>query len=108
MESSLAGKVALVAGATRGARDRGVADSWLAPVGGHARGLRGHRVELARRDGALARDPEVSRWTGKSLSSGQLAKVYGFTDLDGSQPDAWRYVAEVQDAGRPADTTGYR
>jgi NAD(P)-dependent dehydrogenase (short-subunit alcohol dehydrogenase family) len=57
---------------------------------------------------ALAQDPNVSRWNGKSLSSGQLAKVYGFTDLDGSQPDAWRYVPEVQDAGKPADTTGYR
>jgi NAD(P)-dependent dehydrogenase (short-subunit alcohol dehydrogenase family) len=57
---------------------------------------------------ALAQDPHVSRWNGKSLSSGQLAKVYGFTDLDGSQPDAWRYVVEIQDAGKPADTTGYR
>ena len=57
---------------------------------------------------ALAQDPEVARWNGASLSSGQLAKVYGFTDLDGSQPDAWRYVVEVQDAGKPADTTGYR
>ena len=52
--------------------------------------------------------PNVARWNGQSLSSGQLAKVYGFTDLDGSQPDAWRYVTEVQDAGKPADTTGYR
>ena len=57
---------------------------------------------------ALAADPEVSRWSGQSLSSGQLAKVYGFTDLDGSQPDAWRYLVEVQDAGKPADVTGYR
>jgi NAD(P)-dependent dehydrogenase (short-subunit alcohol dehydrogenase family) len=57
---------------------------------------------------ALAQDPDVSRWNGKSLSSGQLAKVYGFTDLDGSQPDAWRYLVEVQDAGKPADVTGYR
>jgi NAD(P)-dependent dehydrogenase (short-subunit alcohol dehydrogenase family) len=57
---------------------------------------------------ALARDPDVSRWNGQSLSSGRLAKVYGFTDLDGSQPDAWRYLPEVQDAGRPADVTGYR
>ena len=57
---------------------------------------------------ALAADPEVSRWNGKSLSSGQLAKVYGFTDLDGSQPDCWRYITEVQDAGKPADVTGYR
>ncbi len=57
---------------------------------------------------ALAQDPDVSRWNGQSLSSGQLAKVYGFTDLDGSQPDAWRYLPEIQDAGKPADTTGYR
>ena len=56
----------------------------------------------------LAADPDVARWNGQSLSSGQLAKVYGFTDLDGSQPDAWRYVVEVQDAGKPADATGYR
>jgi NAD(P)-dependent dehydrogenase (short-subunit alcohol dehydrogenase family) len=56
----------------------------------------------------LAADPEVSRWNGQSLSSGQLAKVYGFTDVDGSQPDAWRYVVEVQDAGKPSDATGYR
>jgi NAD(P)-dependent dehydrogenase (short-subunit alcohol dehydrogenase family) len=57
---------------------------------------------------ALAQDPDVSRWNGQSLSSGQLAKVYGFTDLDGSRPDCWRYVVEVQDAGKPADVTGYR
>ena len=57
---------------------------------------------------ALAADPDVARWNGESLSSGQLAKVYGFTDLDGSQPDAWRYLVEVQDAGKPADVTGYR
>lgn len=56
----------------------------------------------------LAADPEVARWNGRSLSSGALAKEYGFTDLDGSQPDAWRYLVEVQDAGLPADTTGYR
>jgi NAD(P)-dependent dehydrogenase (short-subunit alcohol dehydrogenase family) len=57
---------------------------------------------------ALAQDPNVARWNGQSVSSGQLAKIYGFTDLDGSQPDAWRYVIEVQDAGKPADVTGYR
>ena len=57
---------------------------------------------------ALAADPDRARWNGQSLSSGQLAQVYGFTDLDGSQPDAWRYVREVQDAGKPADATGYR
>ncbi|MGW2176137.1 SDR family oxidoreductase [Streptomyces sp. NPDC001705] len=57
---------------------------------------------------ALAADPDVSRFNGRSLSSGGLAQEYGFTDLDGSRPDAWRYLVEVQDAGRPADVTGYR
>jgi predicted ester cyclase len=56
----------------------------------------------------LATDPEVGRFNGHSLSSGELAKEYGFTDLDASQQDAWRYLVEVQDAGQPADTTGYR
>lgn len=57
---------------------------------------------------ALAADPERARWTGQSLSSGGLAQVYGFTDLDGSRPDAFRYLVEMQEAGKPADTTGYR
>ena len=52
---------------------------------------------------ALAADPDRARWNGQSLSSGGLAQVYGFTDLDGSRPDAWRYIREVQDAGKPAD-----
>ncbi len=57
---------------------------------------------------ALAADPDRGRWNGQSLSSGGLAKVYGFTDIDGSQPDCWRYLTEVQEAGKPADVTGYR
>jgi NAD(P)-dependent dehydrogenase (short-subunit alcohol dehydrogenase family) len=57
---------------------------------------------------ALAADPDRARWNGWSLSSGELAQVYGFTDLDGSRPDAWRYLVEVQERGLPADTTGYR
>ncbi|MCP3753725.1 SDR family oxidoreductase [Streptomyces sp. TBY4] len=57
---------------------------------------------------ALAADPELSRWNGQSLSSGQLAQVYGFTDVDGSRPDAWRYMVEVQDPDLPANPTGYR
>jgi NAD(P)-dependent dehydrogenase (short-subunit alcohol dehydrogenase family) len=57
---------------------------------------------------ALAADPDVQRRNGGSFSSGGLAREYGFTDLDGSQPDCWRYLVEVQDPGRPADSTGYR
>ncbi len=57
---------------------------------------------------ALAGDPQAARWNGQSVSSGKLAQVYGFYDLDGSQPDAWRYIEEVQDAGKPANPAGYR
>lgn len=57
---------------------------------------------------ALAADPELHLRNGGSFSSGGLAREYGFTDVDGSQPDCWRYLAEVQDAGLPADPTGYR
>ena len=39
---------------------------------------------------------------------GQLAQVYGFTDLDGTRPDAWRYIVEHRDAGLAPDDTGYR
>ncbi|MBK5569024.1 SDR family oxidoreductase [Ensifer sp. SSB1] len=57
---------------------------------------------------ALAADAEKARWNGQSLSSGGLAQVYGFTDLDGSRPDCWRYMREVMEANKPADATGYR
>jgi NAD(P)-dependent dehydrogenase (short-subunit alcohol dehydrogenase family) len=57
---------------------------------------------------ALAGDPDVARWNGQSLSSGGLAQVYGFTDVDGTRPDCWRYMVEVSEAGLPADDTGYR
>jgi NAD(P)-dependent dehydrogenase (short-subunit alcohol dehydrogenase family) len=57
---------------------------------------------------ALAADPELRSRNGGSFSSGELAREYGFTDVDGSQPDCWRYMVEVQDPGLPADPTGYR
>ena len=63
---------------------------------------------VARAVVALAADPEVARWSGQVLSSGQLAGVYGFTDTDGTRPDCWRYIVEVQDANLPGDDSGYR
>jgi NAD(P)-dependent dehydrogenase (short-subunit alcohol dehydrogenase family) len=57
---------------------------------------------------ALAADPAVARWNQASLSSGQLAREYGFVDVDGSAPDAWRYLVEVQDAGKPPNPAAYR
>src|SRR5262249_20755300 len=47
---------------------------------------------------ALAADDNRTRWNQKSISSGELAKVYGFTDIDGTKPDIWRYITEARDA----------
>ena len=97
------------------------ADAGLDALGDDARALRRDRGQLARRGGgsphfaaisetprfvgravaALAADPDVHRRNGGSFSSGGLAREYGFTDLDGSQPDCWRYLVEVQDPGHP-------
>lgn len=38
---------------------------------------------------ALASDPHRARWNRQSVSSAQLAQEYGFTDIDGAQPDSW-------------------
>jgi NAD(P)-dependent dehydrogenase (short-subunit alcohol dehydrogenase family) len=58
---------------------------------------------------ALAADPDRRRWNGRSLSSGGLAQEYGFTDLDGTRPDCWRYMVEVVETeGVPAGDSGYR
>jgi NAD(P)-dependent dehydrogenase (short-subunit alcohol dehydrogenase family) len=41
---------------------------------------------------AMAADPERARWNQQSVSSADLAREYGFTDVDGSQPDSWRLI----------------
>jgi NAD(P)-dependent dehydrogenase (short-subunit alcohol dehydrogenase family) len=38
---------------------------------------------------AMAADPDRARWNQRSASSVQLAREYGFTDLDGRVPDGW-------------------
>ena len=45
---------------------------------------------------ALALDADRQRWNQQSVTSGQLAKVYGFTDLDGSRPDIWQAIEQRQ------------
>ena len=39
---------------------------------------------------SVALDPNRARWNQQSVSSGELARVYGFTDVDGTTPDVWR------------------
>jgi NAD(P)-dependent dehydrogenase (short-subunit alcohol dehydrogenase family) len=57
---------------------------------------------------ALATDPERARWNQQSVSSGELMREYGFTDVDGSQPDVWRFIEEVSEPGLEADLNDYR
>jgi NAD(P)-dependent dehydrogenase (short-subunit alcohol dehydrogenase family) len=57
---------------------------------------------------ALASDPGRARWNQKSVSSGELAREYGFTDIDGSRPDIWRYIQEIRERGLEADPGDYR
>lgn len=57
---------------------------------------------------ALAIDPGRARWNKQSVSSGQLASEYGFKDLDGSQPDIWRYMKEFHELGLNVNPNDYR
>ncbi|MYT34438.1 MULTISPECIES: SDR family oxidoreductase [unclassified Streptomyces] len=57
---------------------------------------------------ALVADPDKARFTGRSLSSGQLAKEYDFTDADGTRPDCFGYFADVVLGGKDARPEDYR
>lgn len=63
---------------------------------------------VARGVASLAADPRAKGRSGSVLSSADLGRAYGVTDIDGSQPDCWRYIVEVENRGLPADATGYR
>ena len=45
---------------------------------------------------ALANDPNRNRWNQQSVDSGRLAREYGVKDIDGSQPDIWRYLVDEE------------
>jgi NAD(P)-dependent dehydrogenase (short-subunit alcohol dehydrogenase family) len=57
---------------------------------------------------ALAADPGRARWNQQSVTSGQLADEYGFTDIDGSRPQVWRFMEEVGERNLTADYDDYR
>jgi NAD(P)-dependent dehydrogenase (short-subunit alcohol dehydrogenase family) len=63
---------------------------------------------VARGLAALAADEGRARYAGKTLTSAELARVYGVTDVDGSRPDAWRYIAEVEQHGLSERVERYR
>lgn len=56
---------------------------------------------------ALAADPDRARWNQRSVTAGELAAEYGFTDVDGSRPDVWRYDAAAG-SGAGVDPADYR
>ncbi|MFJ9782104.1 SDR family NAD(P)-dependent oxidoreductase [Amycolatopsis sp. NPDC101161] len=60
---------------------------------------------LARGVAALAQDPEVARFAGRTLASWTLMKEYGYTDIDGDRPDFGRWLTEVRNAGKDPATT---
>ncbi len=45
---------------------------------------------------SLALDPDRQRWNQQSVSSGELSRVYGFTDVNGTSPDIWRHMEESE------------
>jgi NAD(P)-dependent dehydrogenase (short-subunit alcohol dehydrogenase family) len=57
---------------------------------------------------ALMADPNRERWNQRSISSGELAHEYGFTDIDGSQPDIWRYMTDAGDDSKHVEMSQYR
>ena len=57
---------------------------------------------------ALAVDRDRARWNQASVTSGHLGREYGFTDVDGSRPDIWRWMEEVREAGREGHISDYR
>ncbi|OYN89434.1 SDR family oxidoreductase [Parenemella sanctibonifatiensis] len=74
-----------------------VPDFWISESPSYvARGLAG-----------VAADPAYERHGGRILDSAVVAREYGVTDVDGSQPDCWRFLAEkpdvVSDPGLMAD-----
>ncbi|MEV0236744.1 SDR family oxidoreductase [Nonomuraea sp. NPDC050786] len=57
---------------------------------------------------ALATDPDRQRWSGRSVSSEELAEAYGFTDVDGSRPRVWSFITEAVEPGKELNPADYR
>jgi NAD(P)-dependent dehydrogenase (short-subunit alcohol dehydrogenase family) len=105
-ESSKAAKNRLVYALGHHLREKGIACIAVAPgwmrtelmEAHHSPGELDGRTETphygARAVVALAADPDAMRFTGRTMDVAVLAREYGFTDLDGTQPDlnAGRFV----------------
>ena len=93
-------------------------ETWRDSVGAGptAPGRRRHPTSRSRRrpaswGGRSSRSPPIPTGPGGTSSRstpGALAQEYGFTDVDGSRPDVWRYIVEVRERDGDADLDDYR
>jgi hypothetical protein len=51
---------------------------------------------------ALASDPDVARWAGRTVCTRELAAAYRFTDLNGTRPGYGIYSIDFFDGQPPA------
>jgi NAD(P)-dependent dehydrogenase (short-subunit alcohol dehydrogenase family) len=95
--------IRMAAGLAHELRPHGVASLAIAPgfmrtervMAAHARepfdlGATESPLYLARAVAALARDPHVMARSGELVTAGELAPLYGFTDVDGRRPPPFR------------------
>jgi NAD(P)-dependent dehydrogenase (short-subunit alcohol dehydrogenase family) len=83
-------------------------DNWRAAMAPPGFGVSESPRYVGRAVVALASDPTRQRWNQRSVTSAQLAAEYGFTDVDGSRPDVWRYNEAVEGGNRDARPGDYR
>jgi NAD(P)-dependent dehydrogenase (short-subunit alcohol dehydrogenase family) len=48
---------------------------------------------VARGISSMAADADLQRWSGQIVTARQFADAYDVTDVDGSRPDCWGYIA---------------
>ena len=89
-DTAKAATVRMTYGLAQDLRPHGVAAVALAP--GHL-GVNESPEYLGRAVAALASDPDVLAKSGEVLTVGDLAREYGFTDVDGTQPEPFRLAS---------------
>lgn len=86
-DTAKAATARLAFGMAQDLRDHRVAAVAVAP--GHL-GVDESPEYLGRAVTTLAADPDIMNRTGSDVSVGELARAYGFTDVDGTQPEPFR------------------
>ncbi len=56
---------------------------------------------------ALAADPRVMRKSGRLFNSAELARAYGFSDVDGRSPNIWSFISKTNFRFKKIDDSFY-